>query len=132
MLAETACAIINEAVVFFPGWNFTAEDYCHRFEDTVRCTVHYPAVQTNRADAHEGYLCVIEAVASFVIVTGDCRDEVDLLRCLLDGAIMKVHEHESREGLRLRPSYWAPFHPHKVGGMRRWGDPGGDLSFGLA
>ena len=56
--------------------------------------------------------------------------------------IQKINDHEMREALRIKPTYWAPFHPHQIDGIRRWRKARkhakrwemqlSDLQFGLA
>lgn len=131
MDASSAITIINEALVFAPGWTITAEPFTERFENTIKVSVNYPACQTARDDAKEGYPHVIHADASFVMVC-DCNDTADLFRKLLEEVIFPIQHHEAREMLRLKPTFWAPFHPHKIGGMEAWGDRWNDMRFGLA
>jgi hypothetical protein len=131
MEVDTALAIINEQLVFAPGWKISAEPFTHRFESGIKVCVTYPACATERKEAPAGYPRLIEARADFVIVL-HCDREETLLRQLLEEVIMPIQCHEAREMLRLKPSFWAPFHPHRNGGMERWGDKQSDVMFGLA
>lgn len=134
---ETASAIeLIRRVIYKPGWKFTARDHTKRFEGTIVVRVDYPARNSNRDQAEAGYPQEIITYAEFPLVVKDCADD-DLYAALLR-AITSIEEHESREFLRVRPTNWAPFHPHRVDGMRRWaarngkGDLLADLQFGIA
>lgn len=132
MRVETAIALIND-VIYRPGWQITATDARHRFEDAVRVEIHYPAQETSREEAlaPEGpYRNGNRPYAAFYIQVDGC-DDIALYRRLLD-RILEIEQHEAREYLRVRPTGWAPFHPHQADGMRRWGDPERDLMFGAA
>lgn len=131
MDVSSAVSIINEELVYAPGWTITAEDFSHRFENTIRVNVNYPACQTNRDQAREGYPMLLHADASFLMVC-DCNELTTLLRKLLDEVILVILEREAREMLRVKPTFWAPFHPHKIGGMQAWGSQVTDMQFGLA
>lgn len=135
MDVRSAIELVNNSLVYKPGWTFTATDHTNRFEDTIVVRVDYPARNSNRDQAAEGYQEEIMTYASFPLVVKDCDDE-SLMFQILD-AIGKIEMHEAREFLRLKPTMWAPFHPHRVDGMRRWhertGEPlVGDLQFGIA
>lgn len=119
-----------EQVIFMPGWRLEAEDHTKRFEDAILLTIHYPARSTARADAEAGYPEEIVTYARFVVLAGDCDSDEDLWRVLME-KILLVLEHEAREYFRIKPTSWAPFHPHRRDGMRRWGNPATDLGFGL-
>jgi hypothetical protein len=135
MNVSSAVELINNSLVYKPGWTFTATDHTNRFEDTVVVRVDYPARNSNRDQAEGGYTEEIMTYASFPLVVRDCTDE-DLIFQILT-AIGKIEMHEAREFLRLTPTAWAPFHPHRVDGMRRWSERTGDrlvddLQFGIA
>lgn len=135
MDVRSAVDLINNSLVYKPGWTFTAEDHSNRFEGTVKVRVDYVARNSNRDQAEENYPEEITTYATFALVVIDCDDE-SLVFQLLD-VIGKIELHEAREFLRLKPTMWAPFHPHRVDGMRRWsartGEPlVGDLQFGIA
>ncbi|MFF4257929.1 hypothetical protein ACFY1L_42775 [Streptomyces sp. NPDC001663] len=134
---ENASAIeLIHRVIYKPGWSFKARDHVNRFEGTVVVRVNYPARNSNRDQANGGYPEEITAYAEFPIVVKDSTDE-DLYAALLR-VISSIEEHESREFLRVHPTGWAPFHPHRVDGMRRWAARHGkadvlaDLQFGVA
>lgn len=131
MNPTTACRIINQNIVFAPGWEFEAVDFSERFEDAVCVNVSYPAVETNRDEAEVGYQRDVIAHAKFCILVGMCKDQVDLCRCIVTDVIQPIMLHEAREMLRMAPTFWAPFHPHKIDGMKRWGDVLGDTRFGI-
>ncbi|SEB60478.1 hypothetical protein [Streptomyces melanosporofaciens] len=134
---ETASAIelVND-VIYKSGWTFTACDHTKRFESTIVVRVDYPARNSNRDQAAAGYPQEITTYAEFPLVVKDRTDE-DLYAALLE-IVMSIEEHEAREFLRVRPTGWAPFHPHRATGMRRWAARNGntdllaDLQFGIA
>lgn len=128
MEVESAVRLLNE-VVYKPGWSITAEDFSKRFEDAVAVHFEYPARQSERPDSFDGYPNAIMARASFVVMASECGEDCDLYRKLLR-LITRIEEHEAREFLRVKPTNWAPFHPHRADGMKRWGDEYGDLTFG--
>ena len=135
MDVRSAVDLINNSLVYKPDWTFVATDHTSRFENTIVVRVTYPARNSNRDRAADGYLEEIETYASFPLVVRDCSDE-DLVFQVLE-AIGKIELHEAREFLRLKPTMWAPFHPHRVDGMRRWSEKTGepmaqDLQFGIA
>gem|GEM_PF-2674752 len=134
---ENASAIeLVQSVIYKPGWSFVARDNANRFEGAIVVRVYYPARNSNRNQAWDAYPEEIAARAEFPIVVNDFSDE-DLYAALLH-AIATIEEHESREFLRVRPTGWAPFHPHRADGMRRWAARNGktdllaDLQFGIA
>ncbi|MER5302798.1 hypothetical protein ABT039_25505 [Streptomyces lasiicapitis] len=133
---ETASAIkLVDEMIYKPGWEFAARDHSQRFEDTIVVHVDYPARNSNRDQADAGYPNEITTYAEFPLVVKGCTDE-DLYAALLK-VIMQIEEHEAREFLRVRPTGWAPFHPHRATGMRRWAARTGtgllaDLQFGIA
>lgn len=131
MELQSAIDIINDQLVFLPGWEITAEPMVNRFENTVRLHVNYPATRTERELMRSGDVEPIATRASFPLVC-DFPDIVGLARCILMDVIAPINMHEAREGLRFKPTFWAPFHPHRVDGMQRWGNVPGDLLFGVA
>lgn len=136
MLVQTAIQLVNE-IQYFPGWTFTATDHSRRFEGAILVRIDYTAQETGRENAERGYPETIQTYATFPVVVVDC-DNLALFRKVAN-AIMRIQEHEMREALRIRPSYWAPFHPHNMDGMRRWNatsgctdaDIMGDIQFGI-
>lgn len=129
METQSAIELISQ-LVYKPEWTFEAKDHCHRFEGAIALTITYPARESAREDAAEGYPHVNHPYATFPIqVHGMCAE--DLYRAILK-IIGEIEMHEAREFLRVKPTYWAPFHPHQIDGMRRWGEPEKDLNFGLA
>ncbi len=131
MRVDTACTIINEQLVFAPGWKIEAEAFTHRFEAALRIKVEYPACATEREEAASGYPRTIQTGGAWVLYL-HCDSPETLLRELLQQIILPIYEHEAREMLRLKPTFWAPFHPHRTEGMERWGNPHQDVLFGLA
>lgn len=134
MINESAVELISN-LIYKPGWTFTAVDHDKRFEGTIVLRVDYPARNSNRDQAAAGYPEEISTYATFPLVVQDCTDE-DLYAKVLS-IIGEIEMHEAREFLRVNPTHWAPFHPHRVDGMRRWAERTGstmdaDLRFGLA
>jgi len=138
MQVSTAVELIHQ-LVFFPGFEFKATDHTNRFEGSVKVRVEYDAWNTNRETLTDGqYTEKIKTYAEFPLMVEDLNDEVMLYRRLMR-VLMRIYEHEAREALRVRGTSWSPFHPHRVGGMRRWlqtsVDDGldltGDFTFGL-
>lgn len=130
MRVDSAVQLIN-SLVYKPGWTFMANSHTNRFEGTVKVLVTYPALNSDREDAPD-YNSPIEpdgARASFPIIVSDL-DDTGIYRAILD-IIVKIETHEAREFLRVEPTMWAPFHPHRIEGMKRFGDVDGDLAFGL-
>lgn len=128
---EISSAIrLIENLIYKPEWSFEAKDHSNRFEGAITLRIEYPAFQSERADAENGYPNAIRPYATFPIVVSDC-DDTGLYRLVLE-CIMQIEEHEAREFLRVKPTMWAPFHPHRVDGMRRFGTMQQDLRFGLA
>lgn len=125
-------------MMYKPGWSFTATDHSKRFEGSICLRVEYPARETSRDDAFEGYPNENRPYATFPIVVRDL-DDSGLYYAILK-VIMSIEEHEAREFLRIRPTGWAPFHPHAIDGMRRWREAcncpaeqlESDLQFGIA
>lgn len=131
MSKDTAITFINDGLVYPPGWSLTAHDLTARFENTIKVVVSYPACQTNRDQAPEQYPTVIQANAEFPLVV-DFHDVYGLVRRLIEEVFARIHLHEDREMIRVKPTFWAPFHPHKIDGMKAWGDVAGDVRFGTA
>ncbi len=139
MEIKSAIRLIND-LGYKPGWTIEAESYEQRFEGTVMVKFTFPAYESERhfADATDGAYNPepIESYAKFPIMVGDITDQTELYGRVLD-AIRRLEMHEAREFLRVRPTWWAPFHPHRVDGMKRWaertGEPlGEDFRYGLA
>lgn len=145
MEVDSAVTLINQ-LIYKPGWTFFAEPHTPRFEGAVQVHVTYPALDSGSNSNPEawqsGYTEEIEggARANFPILVGDADDAETVYRRLLN-CVLEIEEHEAREFLRVQPTGWAPFHPHRIEGMRRWaGSPDRradqplchDLQFGLA
>lgn len=128
MEVSTALELID-TLIYKPGWTFSATDHTNRYEGSIILRIDYPARNTDRDQAPD-YPVEINTYAQEPILVADCRDVVDLCRQVLR-VIDAIDEHEARESLRVAPSNWAPFHPHKVDGMKRWGCTETDLKFGI-
>jgi hypothetical protein len=120
MQVDSAVRLVNE-IKFFPGWRFEASDHCKRFEDSITVTITYPSWETNRAQASEGYPETNMPHATFPLMVGNIKDDLELYRVLMH-VISEINSHEAREAFRVAPTYWAPFHPHKTGGIMQWLD----------
>lgn len=125
MLVQSAIDLIGE-MVYKPGWTFEASDHTDRFEHTVKVRVTYPATMSEREEAPRGYPTEITPHGEFAIQVDNCRDEADLFLKMLVEIIAPIDSHEAREFLRVRPTFWAPYHPHTADGMRRWAERTGD------
>jgi hypothetical protein len=141
MDVRTAMELINSGNIrLMPYWDIEATDHTNRFEGAVCVKVTYPSYETSREMARSGYPEQNRPYASFPIVVRDL-DDIGLYRALVK-IITEIQEHETREFLRIGPTYWAPFHPHQIDGMRRWDEGSaevndsfqlrGDLRFGLS
>jgi hypothetical protein len=130
MDTETACELVNRRLVFGPGWSFTATDATHLHGGTIHVHAAYPAVETAKSDAEQGYPVEVTGRAGFFVTVEPLGDLAGLAAALLARVIMPVYEHEARELLRFLPSYDAPLHPHTVEGRERWGQPCADALFG--
>lgn len=134
MRIDTAIELI-ENICFWPGWKFTATDLNDRFEGAICLRIDYEARNGNRENAPD-YIDTVSPSTSFPIHVSDL-DQIGLYHAVFD-KIQVIREHEDREGFRVQPTLWAPFHPHNIGGMTRWKnrpelvDLSGDLQFGLA
>jgi hypothetical protein len=128
MRVDSAVDLVN-GIVYRPGWTITAKPHTARFEGAICVRIEYPAQNTDRDQAPD-YPTPIQTRATFPLIVSEC-DDVALYRQVMD-AIMEIEEHEAREYFRVEPTHWAPFHPHRVEGMNRWGNPQRDLRFGLA
>lgn len=135
MRVESALDLIN-ALVYKPGWRVSATDHTNRFEGSILVRIDYPARSSNREDAPD-YETVINTYATFPLVVENCDDTS--LYYKIAQAISGIDVHEMREFLRVEPTLWAPFHPHRIGGMQTWakmtGERNGvedDLKFGIA
>lgn len=117
MDVESACDLIN-GMIYKPEWKIEAEDFTKRFEDTIRVTITYPAIDTDKDKAKDGYQVLITTYARFPVIVGDCDTDVLLYRRVID-AILEIDAHEAREALRTS-AFIAPFHPHRIDGMRNW------------
>lgn len=128
MKIPTAIDLVT-ALTYKPGWSITATDHTNRYEGTIVVRIDYPARNSDR-DQAPAYPQEISTYASFPVIVEDCGGPDVLYRRILE-AIVKIEEHEAREFLRVSPTRWAPFHPHTIDGMRRWGTPDMDIQFGI-
>lgn len=118
MKVDSALELVN-SLVFFPGWEVSAEDHTRRFEGSIKVRIDYPSHETAREQAKEGYPEPIFTYATFPVIVETCVDGMMLYRKILN-AILKIYAHEAREALRVKPTLWAPFHPHQIDGMKNW------------
>ncbi len=136
METASAVALVNN-LSYRPGWTIEATDYTNRFEGSIMVKFTFPAFHTERALAAEGYPSQTDSSwAQFPIIVGDCATDDDLYFKVLQ-EITRLEQHEAREFLRVAPTMWAPFHPHRVDGMKRWAakngsDVGCDFRYGVA
>jgi len=128
MLTDTAVRLINESVIFLPGWTIKAKDFTARHEGCICLFVSYPGRESARREAPD-YQVRNEPRATFLLQVNE-MDDTQLHKAVLDRLIEFI-THEFREFYRVQPSYWAPFHPHTIDGMKRWGEGERDLQFGF-
>ena len=128
MQVDHACELINR-VVFKPGVRFDAQ-VAEGFQASVKVRISWWAPRFNREDAPH-YEAQLDNYADFVITCTPQCTENDIYRKLL-GCWARIDSHEAREALRDPLTLEAPFHPHRHDGMDNWGDPYGDLTFGMA
>lgn len=135
MNTEVAITLVNDQIVYKPGWTIRAEDYSWRMQGGILVHISFTAPSSDRDDAREGYVKMLSPLHNaFPILVEDCVTEDDLLFKLLK-VIISLETHEAREFLRRKPTFDAPFHPHRVADMVRWADHDGgsvtdDLNFG--
>jgi hypothetical protein len=133
MKIDSALDLVN-ALIYKPGWRISATDHSNRFEGAIQVRIDYPAHASEREHAPE-YEKEINTHATFPLIVEDC-DNIALYRQVYE-KIMEIDSHEIREFLRVQPTMWAPFHPHRVGGMKLAEKLGistvqADLQFGIA
>lgn len=126
MQVQSAIDYVNgESFVYKPGWTFFAQSYEFRMQGAILLTITFDALSTDRADARNGYDVMLEPlVTTFVVHVLPCRSDDDLLFEILL-KIIDLETHEAREFLRKRPTYSAPFHPHRHDSMIRWAEKNG-------
>lgn len=135
MDVEEAIRLVDQ-LIYKPGWKLQAHDHRNRFQDTILVHVDYVALNTNRDRAREGYPEQINTYAKFPVIVGECPTEDTLYEWIIRGLIA-IEEHETREFFRVATQdFRAPFHPHRIEGMRAWHGTGrtdvmADLQFGL-
>ena len=128
MDVESAIKVVNE-LIYKPGWQFTATDHTNRFANSIKVRISYPARNSNRECAPL-YLEEIETYATFAFNV-EQLDAIGICREMLS-ALIEIETHEAREFLRFPDSLDAPFHPHNLDGMLRWGNVQRDIQFGIA
>lgn len=135
MEQNVACELINSQLVYKPEWTLRAEDYSWRMQGAILLHVSFTAHSSDRNDARQGYQRVLEPLHNaFPIVVQSCTTEDDLIFKVLE-IIISLETHEAREFLRRKPTFDAPFHPHRIADMTRWAEHSGgsvsdDLNFG--
>lgn len=128
MERKSACKLITE-LTYKPGWEIKAVPN-NRFEGAVTIKVTYPAARSERCFwPHYEELIPGGGKVDKTVLVRDCSDE-DLYREVLD-FLVDIEAHEAREFLRIKPTGWAPFHPHRFDGIKRHGTEDDDLKFGL-
>lgn len=130
MEPSEAVTIINDKLVYLPGWIFTASDATHLHGGEIHVNVQYPGVKTDLAYAREGYPETNVNFAGFFLTVEPLVDADALVRAVHDEIVDPINEHEARELLRLKPDYVAPLHPHTVAGREYYGDRHRDATFG--
>jgi len=122
LTVSEAVRILNEEIVYKPSWKIQARSHTKRFQRTIAVRIEYPCQNSNLEDAKLGYPNSIVTYAEFPITLGQDWGHLELCRALIE-SIMKIEEHEAREFLRLPnlENWRAPFHPHSVLGIERWG-----------
>jgi hypothetical protein len=139
MRVDTALTLINEGLTYHPGWVVCAEDWTHRFEDTVRVTVYLTEARLSERENFPDFTGQVDppgARARFLLTVGDVADAAELVFRLVR-IFERNMSHEIREFTRVRDTGWAPLHPHTIDGRARWSDLSGDdplydLAFGVA
>jgi hypothetical protein len=129
MRTEHAIEFINNQLCFIPGWEISAESYEKRFQGMLLCHYKFPAQNSNQnlAPTYEQEIPGKNHV-TLKLEVGDARTFMEVYERVLR-QIITIQTHEAREFLRIAPDWVAPFHPHKVYGMQRWGDVKGDLDY---
>lgn len=132
---ETSSAVqLVKALKYKPGWTIDAESAESRFEGTIWVRFTFDTYRSERHLAALGYPEVVKDLRTrFRVIVADVDDDAELYGRVLD-AIVRLETHEAREFLRVAPTNWAPYHPHRVDGMKRWakrtGEPiEADLTF---
>lgn len=138
MRVDTALSLINDGLTLPVGWEIFAEDHRKRFEESVCLNVNITDARKSEREEAPEYKALTNggARAKFVVPVGDVEGIEDLVfRVIL--AIVEDFTHEVREFVRVKSTSWAPFHPHKIDGIKRWADAHGtdpfrDYLFGIA
>jgi len=125
--AAAICRVIAK-MICMPGWKVDAEPH-DRFDNVVKVQVTYPTFNFNR-DQAPNYKEKLELSPAFPIIADECGNEIDVHRKITQ-IVATIWEHEWREAWRDRLTHDAPLHPHRLDGMRAWGNPAADLAFGV-
>lgn len=138
MEVETALTLVNESLIFLPNWEVVAEDHSDRFGEAVCVKFNITDARRSEREFAPDYCEFVStgARAKFPIFVGNIYEPAELLGRVLDAALDNF-AHEAREVLRLKPTNWAPFHPHRDNGIHKWAertgrDPMRDYLFGIA
>jgi hypothetical protein len=82
MRVDTALTLINEGLTYHPGWVVCAEDWTHRFEDTVRVTVYLTEARLSERENFPDFTRQADppgARARFLLTVGDVADAAELV-----------------------------------------------------
>jgi hypothetical protein len=135
MDTQTAADYVNNDLVYPPGIVITADDYSHRYLDTIRVEVLLPKAKNSNRDNAPSYRKTVRSRQAFTLYVGD-KDKLGVAKGVID-LIVTVMSHDIREFVRYRDTLDAPFHPHQDVSIRRWAelnhtDPAHDYYYGLA
>lgn len=123
METATAVDLINNHLIYKPGWVFTAEDWEKRFQGTVKVRCTYPARNSNSEWAPD-FAQRIRPYADVLVPVGTADTVTTLFHRLITLVIMVIEEHEAREFLMYKDSlgsYFPLLHPHITATMQAWG-----------
>lgn len=129
MRVEDVVNLVNYGIIVMPGWQLEANDYTARHEHAVCLTITYETFDYRQSEAPD-YSTPINPHAKFIIDAELMVNMDDVVREVIK-ACVKVCEHEIREAMRIGPTWHGPFNPHTTRGREQWGDPTGDLAFGI-
>jgi hypothetical protein len=134
-----ALRYVNDTLVTWPGWQVRAEDYSHRYQDTICLHITLTDARSTDRAAFPSYTTPAPPGAGatrWPIHVGGLAGTTELAYQVTLRAV-RVFEHEWREFLRQRPDGTAPLHPHRSAGIASWADLSGtdasvDYGYGLA
>lgn len=118
MTPENAVAII-EGMTYKRGWGI---DACRssNYNAAVILSVSWSSPNSDVAYAPFYDMGDMNLGADFVLVVGDCDDEIQLADKVMH-CILKVEMHEAREFFAIGgESYDKIYHPHTTVGMQNW------------